>query len=135
MTKGDLDGPRLFGRPIKPVAFGLVLTMTIVLQANVRGIDRGTQPPLSYIVSILAFAAVIALAWGWIAGNQRCAEIGLLLVVAAYTTRAAFISLSSGPDQAVFFSLATVVIAGGSYLLEANSRKGGQEWTPSSSKH
>ena len=56
--------------------------------------------------------------------KQKVAEIGLLLVVAVYMTRAVFIWLSAGWDQAVFFSLATVVIAGGSYMLEAAEPEG-----------
>lgn len=134
MTKGDLDTIRVLGRPLKPVALGLALTMTIVAQSNLRNMDRGTVPPLSYLVAAIAAAAVIALAGGWIGRNQRLAEIGLLLVVGAYATRAAFIYLSSGFDQAVFFSLATVIIAGGSYLLEASSRRGELPWTRHSSK-
>lgn len=134
MTKGDLDTIRVGGRPLKPVALGLTLTMAIVAQANFRGIDRGTTPPLSYVVAAIAVVAFVALLWGWVGRNQRAAEIGLLLVVAAYSTRAAFVYLSSGFDQAVFFSLASVIIAGGSYLLEASSRRGEEAWTPHSSK-
>lgn len=134
MTKGDLDTIRVWGRPLKPVALGLTLTMVIVAQANLRAADRGTTPPLSYVVAAVAGAAVIALIWGWVGRSQRLAEIGLLLVVAAYATRAAFVYLSSGPDQAVFFSLASVIIAGGSYLLEATSRRREGEWIPHSYK-
>lgn len=107
------------GRPLKPVAMGLTLTMVIVTQANLRGVDRGTDAPLSYLVAGLSVAATLALIAGWFTGNGRLMRIGLLLVVAVYTARAVFIAMASGSDQAVWFSLATVIIAGGSYLLES----------------
>jgi hypothetical protein len=134
MTKGDLDTITIAGRPMKPVAMGITLTMVVVASSNWRGFDRGTEPPLSYVVAALATTAIIALLWGWFGRNQRAAEIGLLLVVAAYSTRAAFVYLSSGLDQAVYFSLASVIIAGGSYLLEASSRRGEAPWSPHWSK-
>lgn len=123
MTKGDLTGLTVWGRPLKPVALGLTLTMVIVTQANIRGLDRGTQPPLSWLVALMSAAAVVTLLWGWIGRNQKAAEIGLLLVIGTYITRAAFIALESGlGEQAVWFSLATVVIAAGSYALEVDDR-------------
>ena len=127
MTKGDLNELRMWGRPLKPVALGLTLTMVIVTQANLRGIDRGTVPPLSYLVAVLSATAVVTLLWGWIGRNQKAAEIGLLLVIGTYITRAAFIALESGlAEQAVWFSLATVVIAAGSYALEVDDRYRGR---------
>lgn len=121
MTHGDVPGVTVFGRPLKPVALGLTLTMVIVAQANFRSEDRGTEYPLSFVLAILAVAAAVTLAVGWLGGRQKVAEIGLLLVVGVYAARAAFIQMVSPFDQAVFFSLATVVIAGGAYILEASS--------------
>ena len=121
MTRGDLPGVTLFGRPLKPVALGLTLTMVIVAQANFRGEDRGTEYPLSFVLAILAVAAAVTLAVGWIGKRQRIAEVGLLLVVGVYAARAAFIQMVSPFEEAVFLSLATVVIAGGAYILEASS--------------
>jgi hypothetical protein len=121
MTHGDVPGVTLFGRPLKPVALGLTLTMVIVAQSNLRGADRGTEYPLSIILGVLAIAAAVTLAVGWIGKRQRIAEVGLLLVVGVYAARAAFIQMVSPFDQAVWFSLSTVVIAGGAYILEASS--------------
>jgi peptidoglycan/LPS O-acetylase OafA/YrhL len=122
MTKGDVDGITVWGRPFKPVALGLTLTMLVVAQANLRGYDRGTEPPLAYVVAFLAGAAIVCMVYGWIGRSQRAAEAGFLLVVAAYTTRAAFIQMSNPWDAAVWFSLASVIIAGGAYMLEATDR-------------
>jgi hypothetical protein len=124
MTKGDLEGAALWGRPVKPVAAGLTLNMLIVAQSNFRGMDRGTLPPLSWILGTAAVVAVACLIIGWVSNSQHLAEVGLLLTVGVYVARATFIMLENPWDQAIFFSLAVIVIAGGSYFLEANDRRG-----------
>lgn len=124
VSRGDIPGLTIWGRPLKPVALGLTLTMVIVAQSNLRGADRGTEYPLSAILGVLAVAAAVTLAIGWIGKMQRIAELGLLLVVGVYAARAAFIQMVSPFDQAVWFSLSTVVIAGGAYILEASSNDG-----------
>lgn len=126
MSKQDIPGLRVLGRPLKPVALGLTLTMVIIAQSNFRGADRGTQYPLSVVLGIAAVAAAVTLLVGWIKGLQKVAEIGLLLVVGVYVARATFIQMSSPFDQAVWFSLATVIIAGGSYVLEASEDRRGR---------
>lgn len=123
MSKQDLPGVTFLGRPLKPVAFGLTLMMIIIAQSNFRGADRGTEYPLSVVLGIAAVAAAVTLIIGWATGRQTIAEIGLLTVVCVYVTRAAFIQFSTPWDQAVFFSLSTAIIAGGSYILEASERR------------
>ena len=119
MSRGDLPGLRIFGRPLKPVAFGLTLAMVIIAQSNFRNADRGTEYPLSVFLGIAAVAAAVTLVVGWVGSRQRIAEVGLLLVVGVYVTRAVFIQMTSPWDQAVFFSLSTAIIAAGSFMLEA----------------
>jgi len=126
VTSQELPGVAVFGRPLKPVALGLTLTMAIVARANWLGLDRGTQPPLSYVLGVLAAIAAATLVTGWAGRMQRVAEAGLLLVVLTYATRAAFVTLSNPGDQAAYFSLATVIIAGGSYILETTDRGRGR---------
>lgn len=123
MTRGDVPGVRLLGRPIKPVALGLTLNMLIVAQANFRDMDRGTTPPMSTMLGVMAVVAVTALILGWVLRMQRLAEVGLLVTVFVYATRAVFIQLTNTWDEAVFFSLAAVIIAGGSYYLEVADRQ------------
>lgn len=116
---------RVFGRPIRPVAFGFLLTMLVVASANYRGMDRGTELPIALVVAALATVSAGCLLTGWWANCHRCGEIGLLLVASTYAVRGALIMLASPWDQAVFFSLASVIIAGGSYVLEVNARQSG----------
>jgi hypothetical protein len=113
---------KVLNRRLQPVALGLTLTMIIIAQANIRGMDRGTQPPLSYLVSVIAALAALAMVIGWVSKRQRIVEWGLLGVVFTYMARAIFISIYSPWDQAIFFSLATVVLAGGAYYMEADER-------------
>lgn len=117
--------PRFLGRSIKPFLLMMTLTMVIVAQANFRGIDRGTEFPLSAIVGSIAALAAIALIAGWAGNLPRILEYGLLGVVLAYSIRAWFVMMSNPWDQAVFFSLAAVVGAGGAYFMEVAERHDG----------
>jgi hypothetical protein len=117
--------PTFLGRAIKPFLLMMTLTMVIVAQANFRGIDRGTQYPLSIIVGSIALAAAIALLAGWAGKLPRLLEYGLLGVVLAYSIRAWFVMMSNPWDQAVFFSLAAVIGAGGAYFMEVAERHDG----------
>lgn len=114
--------PTFLGRTIKPFLLMLTLTMTIIASSNFRGMDRGTEFPLSMIVGVVATLAAIALLVGWAGNMQMVMEYGLLGVVLAYGIRAWFIMLSNPWDQAVFFSLATVLGAAGAYFMEACER-------------
>lgn len=117
--------PTFLGRAIKPFLLMMTLTMLIVAHANFRGIDRGTQVPLSYVVGTVAALAAVALLAGWAGNLPRLLEYGLLGVVLAYSIRAWFVMMSNPGDLAVFFSLAAVVGAGGAYFMEVAERHDG----------
>ena len=114
--------PTVFGRVVKPMMLLMTLTMTIVAQSNLRGIDRGVEPPLSVLLGVIAVVAVVFLLFGWAAKQRKMMEYGLLAVVLVYLTRAAFIMFSSAWDQDVFFSLAVVLCAGAAYFMEVAER-------------
>ena len=116
--------PTFLGRTIKPFLLMLTLTMIIIASSNFRGMDRGTEFPLSMIVGVVATLAAIALLVGWAGNMPMVMEYGLLGVVLAYGIRAWFIMLSNPWDQAVFFSLATVLGAAGAYFMEVGERHG-----------
>lgn len=115
--------PTLFGRAIKPFMMLLTLTMIIIAQSNLRGIDRGVEPPLSVFLGVIAVCAAICLIIGWVSQRKMVLEYGLLAVVFVYLTRAVFIQMSSVWDQAVFFSLAIVASAGAAYFMEVSERR------------
>lgn len=117
--------PTFLGRSIKPFALMMTLTMAIIAQANFQGIDRGTEFPLSAIVGTIAALAALALIVGWAGNLRRLLEHGLLGVVLAYSIRAWFVMMSNPWDQAVFFSLAAVIGAGGAYFMEVAERHDG----------
>lgn len=114
--------PTFLGRTIKPFLLMLTLTMIIIASSSFRGMDRGTEFPLSMIVGVVATLAAIALLVGWAGDMPMVMEYGLLGVVLAYGIRAWFIMLSNPWDQAVFFSLATVLGAAGAYFMEVGER-------------
>lgn len=122
------ERPRIFRHPFRPLVLGLFFTMLIVAQANIRNMDRGTAPPMSYFVAGIALAASVALIVGWFRKDVSIIKAGYVLVAAAYMTRATFIMLTNPFDQSVFFSLASAFIAGGAYLAEsANNPRGARE--------
>lgn len=116
--------PHIFRRPFRPLVLGLFFTMLIVFQSNIRNMDRGTAPPMSYFIAGIALAASLALIVGWLRKDIHTIKRGYLLVAAAYTTRATFIMLTNPWDQAVFFSLASAFIAAGAYIAESADHPG-----------
>ena len=123
---GRRQRPQVFLHPFRPLVLGLFFTMLIVAQSNLRNMDRGTTPPISYFVAGIALAASLALIVGWLRQDVRTIEMGYLLVAAAYMTRATFIMISNPWDQSVFFSLASAFIAGGAFIAESASHHGGR---------
>ena len=116
--------PHFLWYPFRPLVLGLFFTMLIVFQSNIRNMDRGTSPPMSYFVAGIALAASLALIVGWFRKDVRTIKTGYLLVAAAYMTRATFIMLTNPWDQSVFFSLASAFIAAGAYIAESANHPG-----------
>src|SRR5574343_425785 len=87
--------PQFLWHPFRPLVLGLFFTMLIVFQSNIRNMDRGTAPPMSYFIAGIALAASLALIVGWLRKDIRTIKMGYLLVAAAYTTRATFIMLTN----------------------------------------
>lgn len=116
--------PHFLRHPFRPLVLGLFFTMLIVFQSNIRNMDRGTSPPMSYFVAGIALASSLALIVGWFRKDVRTIKAGYLLVAAAYMTRATFIMLANPWDQSVFFSLASAFIAAGAYIAESANHPG-----------
>lgn len=119
MTKGDLDGITVWGRPIKPVALGACILMATLTIYNI--VDKGVFGDLILgdVVAVLSGASLIMMLTGWFGRSQRMAEFGLLAGCISYVMRGAFVLFYNGPlAEAVWLSLGSTTILGGAYLLE-----------------
>lgn len=110
---------RAWGRPVYPVALGIGVLMATLTAYNAlnTGVLRATL--LGDIVMVLAGASLVMLVAGWVTQRQVMVATGLLTAASAYVARMLFIAFTLGIGaEGVWLSLGTVVIAGGSYLLE-----------------
>lgn len=116
---------KVFGRPVKPVAFGLGIYMVVYVVYNI--IDKGVFGASEWgdVLAVIAGAALALLTVAWFANSQRLAEIGLLLCSTVFMIRAVFLFLTLGIwAEGLYYSLASAVIAGGSYFLERTDPQG-----------
>ena len=90
MTKGDLDGVQIWGRPIKPVALGLSLLMLTLAVVNITDTGVFEDMLLGDVVAVLAVGSFTALMVGWFARYQIAAEIGLFSASVVYLIRGSF---------------------------------------------
>jgi len=118
MSQGDLFNVRFFGRPFKPVAFGLCLAMIVLVVVNLENSGRLGSSWTGDAVAILAGSSFIAMMAGWWTRSQLLAEVGLLLAGVTYVLRGTFLALTIFPDQSMWFSFSTAMIAWGAFLLE-----------------
>lgn len=119
MTKGDLDGVTVWGRPIKPVAAGACILMATLTIYNI--IDKGVfgELLLGDVVAVLSGASLGMMMFGWFGRSQTMAEFGLMAGCISYVMRGSFVLFYNGPGaEGVWLSLGAVVILGGAYLLE-----------------
>ncbi len=109
----------ILGRPVKPVAFGLGIYMVAFMAYNL--LDRGVFGPSRWgdVLAVVAGAALTLLVVSWVANSQRLAEVGLLLSSTVFFIRGLFLLLTVGASsEGVYYSIASAIIAGGSYFLE-----------------
>jgi hypothetical protein len=111
----------VLGRPVKPVAFGLMVSMLAVCYWTASG--RGELGPTAwaYVVAAAALAAAAALLVGWQRPSQRLAEYGLAGAFAVWVFRATAVGLSDTVPfngESLILSLSVALIAAGSYTLE-----------------
>lgn len=119
MTKGDLNGFRILGRPIKPVAFGLTGLMVTICVLNLIDLDHFEDNVLGDFVAVLCAISAGLLIAGWIGKKQWAAEYGLLTAAAVYVIRGSFVGLLDGlSSEGFWLSLWSATIAGGAFLLE-----------------
>lgn len=123
MTAGDLVGVTVLQRPVKVVALGMTILMLALAWLNLANRDAGLgDSVLGDVVGATALVAAVALLGGWWGRSQRMAEVGLLLAFGVYLARTVFLLATAPADQGVLLGIGAAVIAGGSYLLERESR-------------
>lgn len=119
MTKGDLNGFRVLGRQVKPVAFGFTGLMVTICILNIIDFDHFEDNVLGDFVALLAAVSAGLLIAGWVGKQQWAAEYGLLTAAVVYVIRGSFVGLLYGPSsEGLWLSLWAATIAGGAFLLE-----------------
>lgn len=120
MTKGDIAGATFLGRPIKPLAFAIAMSMTTIFWFNV--VDKtGILVPtvVGNVVGYCAGASAVLLFTAWWACSQKLTEVGLLMASGVWIARTSLIILlEDWYTYSFFFSLCWCLASVGSYLLE-----------------
>lgn len=115
-----IPGLRFLGRPVKPVAFGFMLSLFVYFWAGVSddSVLDGTR--WGDAVGLVALAIAVAHFGAWWFRKQKVAEYGLLATFIFYFWDAMTNLLVTGVlhDVATLLAFSMSVIAGGSYLLE-----------------
>jgi hypothetical protein len=135
MTKGDLEGLRLLGRPVKPVALGLMFSMAVLCVFNVTDAGVLGATRIGDVVAIMAGAAVLMLTAGWALRSQPMAEAGLFTAGLTMVLRSTFLfALQGVGNVGVWLGVGTAIIALGAFLLERIDENRGAWWPRSSAK-
>jgi hypothetical protein len=121
---------KFLGRPIKPVAFGLMIFVGVLGISALNGVSLLGAGTISFFMSIVMMVTSFSLFLGWYFSSQRIAELGLLATFWTLLSYDIFVLQSFGwgflramftlqpKTPSVWMSLGIVIIAGGSYILE-----------------
>lgn len=136
MTRGDLPGLRLFGRPFKPLAVGLLIggftlsvntimlfingRSTIPIPGDINGdgiLETASTSVASLIMGLFSALGLILMMLAWVRRNQPMYEWGLLFCFGAWTARWIGIALD-GDLWYAMLPFAVSFMAAGAYWLE-----------------
>lgn len=125
----EIVGVRFLGRKFKPVAFGVTLMMLGLLLASVFRLGTYSMATSAGVAleSLTAGASAALLLAGWVRGNVRFTEWGLLVGIFAYLSRFVYLLFLDLLGDSVMLALGVLIIIAGSYVLEVQDR-GGQRW-------
>lgn len=119
----------VLGRPVKPVAFTLMMTMLVLTVANLAGVGiLGLHSMANFLAGVAVSTGVI-LFLGWWMRSQGLAEAGLLAASFVWTGRfwlALFLTDEPLIQEGTWFSLLWALVAAGSYLLERTDSSSGR---------
>lgn len=135
MTRGDLDGLLIMGRPLKPVALGLSLSMIVLTVFNTSDLGILRDAVIGDVVGIMAAISASCLIAGWVFRSQHMAEAGLFIAGLTMVLRSAFLFALVGIGNiGVWLGVGTAIVALGAFLLERVDENRGEWWPTSSLK-
>ncbi len=110
----------IFGRPIKPVTFGMTFLMAVNAITGIANIGVFQSSPLGDVLSVFGGVAFTAFVAGWCYKNQSLIELGLAIATGMWVARCFFLILYHGYsiDESAFLNFGVALVSGGSYLLE-----------------
>jgi hypothetical protein len=121
MAPLNLPKVTVFGRPVKPVALGLGISMCVIAWAAFTDVGVLDGSRWADLLGLGAFTVAGTLFVAWYKRSQSLAEAGLLMSFFVWVTRFMLVILvGNNPisQEGLWLSLAWVVISGGAYLLE-----------------
>lgn len=120
---------RFLNRPVKPVAFGLMLAMLVLAFINIDNFGVLGNSDWGDVLAGFSLAVAGLLAWGWWTSSQAAAEYGLIGACFVWTMRfwlAVFMAPNVWQTAGVYLSLCWALISAGSYLLERTDENVGR---------
>lgn len=117
----------VLGRPVKPVAVGLIVAMAALVLTGLVGTGLLGGTHWGYTVAVAAAASFVTFIVAWVRCSQRLAEAALALAFFTMSARTVFLFITVGASQpAAWLSLSLTIVAGGSYWLERGDSNGRQ---------
>jgi hypothetical protein len=120
MMIDQMEHITVWGRAIRPVAFGIMLSMITVFVFYVFAADtESAHNEYAEAVGYGALAVAIMLAAGWGSKNQKLLEWGLLFASGAWVSRWFLLLFTDKWDTVGFYLTGCwIVVTAGTYLAE-----------------
>jgi type IV secretory pathway VirB3-like protein len=112
---------KVFGRPVKPVAFSLMLTMLIIAWAAIVNVGVLGASVWADVLLVLTVGVAALTMVAWVRNSQRLTERALLSAFFVWGIRFWLVVLvADNPvsTEGLYLSVCWMIVAGGSYLLE-----------------
>ena len=112
----------LWGRPVKPLAVGVLLALAgVSLQAVAlftTGVALITPTDDDTVIGLMAFGSLVLILTSWFKLSQRLYELGLLAATGTFMARAVMSALVDEYHLHWIMPLSIAVLTGGAYILE-----------------